>query len=263
MSPGTEIVQLFPEDSTIREMVSLGRQCFADHYNAAFLKGDWLLGDSRSKFYGVRSQGDLVAFNGFLAHAATSVRGALLLYQSCHSVTRPDQRGRGLFQALIGHAKKSLDGDFIVGFPNSNSKSIFLKRLDFRRVPLCRIWLPTVLPSILLNEQIYREGFVDQARISLDESACARWKLSERPTEVIALVEGNATLWGRIVPRKLAGVEVRTFVVGGSDASTISELSRLLSRLASEWKISLAQFVCTVHSALARAARLRFSGNRY
>ena len=262
MPPETEIVPLGQEESTLSEMVSIGRQCFGDWYTEDFLKGDWLLGDPRSIFYGVRSQGELVAFNGFLAHGATSRRGALLLYQSCHSATRPDHRGRGLFQALIEHAKHNLDGDFIVGFPNANSEPIFLKRLGFRRLPLSRIWLPTVLSSLLLDDDRYRERFADVARVRLDERACARWKSAERPDEVIVIEDGSALLWGRIVLRKLAGLQSRTFVVGGFDAKEPRELSRLLSRLAWKWKVPFAQFIYTVDSALAAAARLPLSGDR-
>ena len=121
-----EITELKPTSENIMAMAEIGRRCFGDDFSKDHLRENWLLCDDRTVFYGVICDGNLAAFNGFLAHPARSPLGKILLFQSCHSATSPDYRGRGFFQALIAHAKKRLPGDYIVGFPNNQSGPIFM-----------------------------------------------------------------------------------------------------------------------------------------
>jgi GNAT superfamily N-acetyltransferase len=240
-------------EHTLSRMMEIGHACF-DDYSLDLLTRNWRCSDARTCFLGAFDNDRLIAFNGFLAHPARLRGKDLLLFQSCHSATDPAFRGQGLFTKLISHALKTLDGDYLVGFPNDQSGPIFTGRLKFHSQELVRVWLPCLAPRIfapiLVRRRIKEEDLCEP-----DECAAAAWKEAEYPGEILTAAMAGNFIWGRIVRRSIAGWSFRVFEAGGIDLQNSGAFPALLATIAKQHRAIAVQIICTPDSPAAKVSR--------
>ncbi|MFV0280806.1 MAG: GNAT family N-acetyltransferase [Rhodoblastus sp.] len=258
----TEVIELQYSDASLAEMFEVGRAAFGHSYNIEQLQNNWRLGDDRTTFYGIVTDGKLIAFNGFMAHAARRGDRPLVLFQSGHSATHPDHRRKGLFQKLINHAKSSLDGDYIVGFPNDKSKPIFVEKLGFSLAAMRRVWLPCFGSRYFLNARQYISSVRAADMIHPDEAALAKWKWAEHERDVFSVEEDSAIIWGRLTTRRIGITKFRVLVVGGFQAPNVDILSSLLMRVSVDYGARFAQFIVCIDSPIVSSARISLSGDK-
>ena len=265
------IRQLEPQARTLETMERIWVACFGMPVSGLLL-ANWSMSDPRTVVYGAFDGDRLVAFNAFLAHPALHLGKEILLFQSCHSATDPEYRKKGLFTDLIEHAKRELQGAYIIGFPNAQSKPIFLGRLGFRSVGLKRAWIPCQAGSLLLRSKSktpdwtgHGGSFQDAKKssniITLDEDAAAAWKMRELGDSIVRSHNsfGN-TIWGKIESRKIAGISMRFLSVGGSKVEEPRSLARTIGRLGQELGVFAIRAVGTPQSAIVSHSRIVLHG---
>lgn len=254
---------LTPE--TAARMSAIGRACFGPHYSEKLFLANWTLGHPETAFFGAFAGDELIAFNGFLAHRVLIRGGAELVFQSCHSATDPAHRGKGLFTSIIDHAKTALKdrGHYIIGYPNNQSGPIFLNRLAFRLAPVTRVLAPCYKASTsLFDPDLYLEALDDPLMIRFDQHAAADWKSAEVPGSIVECNYLTNFLWGCLVRKRLPIGSVSLFVVGGCEINKPQLFGRTLAEVGRKSGATLARFVCTKDSPIARASRWRLSGRR-
>ena len=232
-------------------MEAIESVCFGELHVAGLLRRNWELSDERTIFLGAYDESRLVAFNGFIAHPTTDGR---LIFQSCHSATDPDYRGRGLFTSLLRRAEEMLDGDYIVGFPNSNSGPLFKAKLNYEFVDLIRVIIPTRFAGISLS------GLAQHEVVQCDEEAVLAWKKREWP-EVRDFRHGNSLVWGKFSKRRLGPVLLTMLDAGGMRLAQRSDLDPIMSQLRGAGA-HLVRLVLTPDHPLAKAARRQWPGDR-
>ena len=249
-------------------MIEVAQQCFGeDFHTKQILQTTWRNNPSGTRVYAAYEHNELLAFNFFLAHRAVVGGKPCLVFQSCHSGTGTAARGRGLFSAIINHAKVELvaQGDFIVGFPNSKSAPIFLNKLGFKVIPLTRIYAPCVfsgLSSMLLDIEAYSRALADQSLVRIDQHATADWKQLEHPGEIIKFEYEMNFIWGRTFERSIFGRKLLIFDAGGCELNNPLLLKDTLAELRRKHRVDFVRFVCSSNSLLGQAWRWQLGGDK-
>ena len=263
-----EIRSLKPVGQIPSAMLNIAEQCFGKDFIAReVLQTTWFNNPKGTRIYAAYEDNQLLAFNFFLAHRASVSGDSRLVFQSCHSGTGTAARGRGLFSAIIKHAKVDLaaQGDFIIGFPNSKSAPIFLNKLGFKAIPLTRIYVPCILPSLssmLFNVDAYSRALADQTLVSIDHAATADWKKLEHPGRIIKFeYEGNL-IWGRNFERSIAGQKLIIFDAGGCYFGDPLLLKKTLVELRRIEGVDFVRFVCSSNSLLGQSWHGQLSGDK-
>jgi hypothetical protein len=252
-----QIKALTRNDSTLSAMIRIGTECFGEKYGGDQLLSNWSNSDERTTFFGVFEDERLLAFNGFIAHPAYSGGKQRLLFQSCHSATDPEYRGQGLFSKIIEHAKQSLQGDYIVGYPNPQSHPIFVNRLGFEQEPQLSLWLSTIGAGLSYSAKRLADALADTKLCTINQREVARWKAVENPGAIVQFeFEGNF-IWGRIRERKLGPIAIRYLDAGGCEAANVESFSSTLHKLGSALSVRAVRLLVTQTSSFAQAAKIK------
>jgi hypothetical protein len=254
-----EIVQ---SDEVLKEMHAVGMRVFGDDFPSKLIGNNWSLCSTKTKFYGAYHGDSLVSFVGFLAHSATMNNAELTMFQACHVATERQFQGKGLFSKIVAHAISRLDGDFIIGFPNSVAEPIWVKRFNFNLVPLRRIWINLAVPDIFIDRTKYALASREKWLVRSDERAVAAWKTLEHPGEIITIETFRNFVWGRVVVRKFGLIKMKVFLVGGLSIDNPRGIAGLLKDVRRKTGVSAAQMICTETSPLCAAARFTLHGKR-
>lgn len=253
-----------PPDSALE----IARQCFGEDFvTKKILETTWHNSPSGTRIFAAYENNELLAFNFFLAHRITIAGESRFVFQSCHSGTSAAARGRGLFSAIINHAKRELatQGDFIVGFPNNKSAPIFLNKLGFKVIPLTRIYAPCMfsgLSSMLFDVDVYRRVLADQSLVRIDQHATADWKQLEHSGGIIKFECENNFIWGRNFERSIAGQKLIIFDAGGCELNNPLLLKQTLAELRRKHQVDFVRFVCSSNSLLGQAWRWQLRGDK-
>jgi hypothetical protein len=222
----------------------------------------------KSVCLGAFVEGELAAINAFMAHEVLIDGRRYDAYQSGWSATLPEHQGKGLFRRIIGEAKRYLGeigAPFIFGFPNSVSEPIFLKKLDFKRTPMCRVLLPTrprLVQRLIVDFESYFRNLADPRIVRFNQYQNMLWKRTEH--ESIAVVEDYTNfLWGKVVDRKVPMIGTRkVLLAGGCELNKPQLLGQLLARTRREHGVEVVRFVVSDGSMLASASRFVLGGEK-
>jgi GNAT superfamily N-acetyltransferase len=257
-------------DAALRQQcLRLEQQVFRDSDMTEQLM-QHIVGDSHPETLLLGSfDGDRVAgLNGFIAHPVCRDGEVNLAFQSCLSATDPDYRGQGIFTSLIEEAKRLLKqrgAAFLFGYPNANSGPIFTGRLGFRQQDLCVIYLPLVWPAFWARRCIDIDTMCGLAaeserQIMFDAYQTAEWKRKRRGDALMSFEYMTNFLFGHVVVRRVRGVAVRMFAVGGYEINKPPLLPQLVREIRRKTGAHAMRFVLPTGGSLARAARYPRSG---
>lgn len=213
------------------------------------LKLNTTTNNSQKSLYLAAVENDIIiGFNAFISHAF-SINGILVNgYQSCWTATDINHRGKKIFQNIINVAKKMLvdrNAAFIFGFPNENSRSIFLNNLGFREY--------SSLKLNMINFHCIRKVFLNTMPISfvhLNKNSiipCNQelydLKKSEYGKQLMKIESNNNYIWGLVRVRVFKGIKVSYFDLGGFEISNIEDLSAILIKLSKLTKVLYIQLI--------------------
>lgn len=260
-----EIQPLTRSAETVALMASIGARCFGPHFNKQQLEDTWS-SHPETTYFGVWIEGQLAAYNGFVAHPIMFCSQRGLAFQSCNSATDPQYRGRGLFQSLIEHAKIVLaeKGEFIIGFPNEQSGPIFRRRLGFEFVPLVRVLAPcNRIAKILFDKARYEARISCPETITFDQRTCASWKRRIRPEQILEFEQVQNYVWGFTSRKRVPLLgEVNLFEIGGCEIQNGDTVGKLFEILGEKAGATFARAVCSRNGAMAHANTWKMSGAR-
>lgn len=201
---------------------------------------------------GIRREGRLVACNAFIPHPFLLDGQPLTAWQSCWSLTLPEERGKGMFQALIEAAKERLcheQNGLIFGFPNAASRPIFTGPLGFSDWPLCRVYVPR--PGFRLafrpRQKPHRGGPV----LSPDMKALRRYLSSDPLVRVFE--KGEEHLVGKMVRKG----KRRVLIGGLITAQGPKSLRSMIGHALKETRARFFYTRLTTNDPLTRYFRIR------
>lgn len=158
----------------------------------------------------------IIGMNGFLFHDAIADDRQAKIVQSVSSATSPEARGRGVFSRLINTAieKYREEAKAIIGFPNSNSEPIFVKKLGFQRHDRIRYYLPNIIAMRTLlgactHDVLYKKN------ATIDAAPLTRWKGKRYHCSLI----GDESLWGVKKVKQVGRFRIPFVDVGGFSLS--------------------------------------------
>ena len=216
--------------------------------------------NKKTIFFGAYYNNDLVAFNAFISHELLYNSNTVIAYQSCWSATSNKHRKKGLFSMLINHAKENLDGAFIFGFPNGNSSPIFLKKLGFRKIALCKVNIPVrYFPTLSL---MYFLKKVDKTYLLpikncflTIESELIELKKNEYPDQVKIYSSYNNIVWGKVNKRKYKIGNLTFFSVGGIQINKPHLLHLVFKEIAKKEKLDFIQIISSNNNSMLELFR--------
>jgi GNAT superfamily N-acetyltransferase len=256
------LIEMDRNDLSIERITRAGKIVFGDEYSESLVRSNWINSHPKTKFYGFFVGEELVSTVAFIAHAAEIDRRAILLYQACHVITLPEHQGKGYFSKIVAHAIAHLDGEFIIGFPNTVAEPIWVKKLAFHLEPLRRIWAPVFVSSRIFNSRIYAAECNNPFLVRVDERAISEWKKLEHPNQIESFEENGNYIWGREILKRIGFMSVRVFLVGGISMREPSALSQFLKSFFARRRVKFVQFICAKNSPISRSARVSLHGDR-
>jgi GNAT superfamily N-acetyltransferase len=185
-------------------------------------------------YLGAFRNGELIGFNGFIAHDLVKNGRATLCYQSCWTATSAEHRGKGIFSQLINAAKEILtrrETAVLFGFPNFNSQPIMEHKLGFRRIPSLKwqVPLPFVLARAFLDDKAddtSNKGYFDQNDRQLIEL-----KRRLYHDDLTAVEIDESLVWGVPRSKEKFGLRVPFFEIGGIKIQHPRHLNELFRQL--------------------------------
>lgn len=205
----------------------------------------------------------VVGLNGFIAHPVCRDGETAFAFQSCLSATDPEYRGQGIFTSLIDEAKNLLKrrgAAFLFGFPNASSGPIFTGRLGFRARQLSVVYMPLVWPGFSSRLCIDTDRMCDLAaasehRIMFDAYQTAAWKRGRYGDGLRCFEHRTNYIFGRIFTRRVRGLALRFFAVGGYEINKPPLLPDLVRQVRRQTRAHVLRFILPGCASLAGAAR--------
>jgi hypothetical protein len=213
------------------------------------LKLNTTTGNTQKSLYLAAVQNDLIiGFNAFISHTFSLNGITINGYQSCWTATSIHHRGKKIFQNLIDEAKKILairNAAFIFGFPNENSRSIFLNKLGFREYSSLKL---NMLTFPIIQKYFFNNIDLDIALLNKNSILPCNQELfvlkqSEYINGLVKIESNDSYIWGTIRVNELFGVRVPFFDVGGLKINDTVDLPVLFNRLSNEIKVIYIQLV--------------------
>lgn len=204
--------------------------------------------NGRSLYLGAFHDDKLVAFNGFIAHELQYNDQTYIAHQSCWTATHPLHRKQGLFSSLINTAKEILreqGSQFILGYPNQYSYPIMTKRLGFRAIEMKKLNIPTfLLPSLSLKFYLAQLENINVNNAFLPIQADLIGLKRQEFGEAIKVFGAyNNIIWGKTKHRRIKGVLLKFFLVGGISINKPHLFSIVLQEIVQKEKVHFIQFV--------------------
>ncbi len=219
--------------------------------------------NGKSLYLGAFLDDKLVAVNFFIAHELLYNTINVVAHQSCWSATSKKHRKKGLFSLLINSAKKKLKqlgSSFILGFPNENSAPILLKKLGFRKIPLAKINIPTILLSSL-SLRYYLKAIKKDYNLEINncfipiESELIDLKQNEYGEKIEVFTSYNNLVWGRETERQTKLGKLSFFHVGGLQVNKPHLLPILFKKILKEKDIDIIQIIGIQHNSVFKLFR--------
>ncbi len=207
--------------------------------------------NGKSLYLGCYFKEELVAVNIFIAHELLINNTNVIAHQSCWSATIKEHRGNGLFIRLIENAKiilKQNGSAFIFGFPNINSKGIFIKKLGFKEILINKINIVVLINSFFsLNiflRKINKSLIMDTKNSFIPiEAELIELKTKINSSYIKVYSSSNNIIWGKKKYRKMFGKYISYFSVGGIQINKPSFLKTLFKEIIKNENISFIQIV--------------------
>lgn len=177
--------------------------------------------------------GEIIGFNAFISHNFMLDGEVVTGYQSCWTATSSAHRGKKIFQNLINAGRETVKangGAFIFGFPNANSRPLFVNKLGFREEPSFKWQMPLV--PFARHAWLKRPcAVVRNGALLQDEDQLIALKRLEHGDGLVDIRSGESRLWGIRRKAKAAGIPVPIFEIGGIDIRSGEELPALIRKL--------------------------------
>jgi len=216
--------------------------------------------NKKTVYLGAYLNNELAAVNFFIAHELLYNDKSVIAYQSCWSATGNNHRKRGLFSMLINHAKQSLYGAFIFGFPNHNSEPIFLNKLDFRKIDLSKLNIPVkIFPHLFLKYYLRQVKPTYQLPLKDSfipiEAELIELKKNEYANEIKVYESYNNIVWGKVTKRSSKLGELTFFRIGGIQVNKPHLLYLVFKELIKKEKPDIIQVISCENSSLLELFR--------
>ena len=193
----------------------------------------------------------IIGFNSFTAHCLTINGQEVLAFQSGWTATSAAHRGKKIFQNLILSAQEILaakGAGFIFGFPNQESRPIFVGKLGYREIQPLK-WQ---VPNLPFSTRLFtRSGLADVAALTRDavmqdDAALIRLKRNERSTQVQEFSHQGSLCWGVERMRAVRGMKLRYVDIGGLKLADSRHVPTVVHGLAARFPgAAYAQLVST------------------
>lgn len=197
---------------------------------------------SRPSFFLVaREQDQIIGCNAFIANDFELEGKNYTGYQSCWTATDPDHRGKGIFAALIGEAKKQLLAEgagFIYGIPNDTSRPIFVNKFGFTEIPSLRTTIPGF--SFLSKSYINNTTLDHTAACRINEAQVMQHKVAQG-LDIRSYHHNKSWIWGKCVSKKKWGFTIPVFEMGGMEIDNADDLRALILQLLASCPIKAIQ----------------------
>ena len=207
-------------------------------------------GENQSLYLAAIENNEVIGFNAFISHTFYLNSKTINCYQSCWTATSIEHRGKKVFQNIIEEAKKVLTSrkaGFIFGFPNENSQPIFTKKLGFKETPSIKINIPNILFLIDLyfNKNVTKLSDLNQDSILQNDTQLYKLKKKAAGSKLIKSELNGSFIWGVIRSRKVKGIKLLFFDVGGVEIKNIENVPALFKKVSKTHKFSFFQIVMT------------------
>ena len=181
--------------------------------------------------------GEVIGFLAFMAHDFILNGSLISCYQCGWAATKEGHRGKKIFQNLVNAGKEVLLSKgaalvFAFPTPGSDSHYIFTKKLDFKEI-LSLKWQSPNLPFI--RDSFFGGGNAELAELkknSILQNDEQLIELKKKKYDVLLKVEHNkGFVWGVKRQRKLAGLNLSYFDIGGVHPGDGGEIEILFKKL--------------------------------
>lgn len=226
-----------PIPSTSREKIEEVASLQASVFKRAcpvdfFLKNTAPQSTEETLYLGAFEGDELVGFIAFMSHDFLLDGEPVLAYQIGWCATHPEHRKKGIFSNLIQQAKIVLEergGAFLFGFPNQNSRPIFIKWLGFVEYPLHRIYFPSnpLLGRLFLREAETQKPWDTRGVWQQNNRELFRVKDATEPGKYHLIECGHDFVWGHYDEVELRGLTLDVFCVGGCTLNNPHRLKEL------------------------------------
>jgi GNAT superfamily N-acetyltransferase len=207
--------------------------------------------------------GKIIGFNGFISHDLELRGKSISCYQSCWTATSADHRGKGIFPALVNHAKEFLaqqGAAMLFGFPNFNSQPILSRKLGFRETPSLKWQVPFIfgLQNLYL-ENGPKNGYTAEGVISQNDEQLIELKRRQYRDRLMVVMVDEGRIWGVPRHKRKLGLEIPYFEIGGVELGDRSAVKPLFQKFYAQLKnVRYVQLTTTVGNTLnARFKHLR------
>jgi len=169
----------------------------------------------------------------FMPHRLSWASDAILTYQAAGVLTSSRYRGRGIFPDIVKHFEEVIgqSRSMIFGFPNENAYPIWTGKLGYQAIK-CHKWkLPLgggIAPLFLRRRAASPDAIYQNDRELI---ALKRRLYGEA---LLHAEDGDGYVWGVGRARKVKGVELHEFALGGARFKDGHHFLDLVSRAASK-----------------------------
>jgi hypothetical protein len=173
----------------------------------------------------------MIGCNAFIANDFSFEKNLAVCYQSCWSATHPEHQGKRAFFKIQEEAKKILKergASLIFGLPNSNSRPIFVNKLNFSEKDSLLLRIPNIffLRSLWIRAK-YAKKINEKNALIPNEQQIIELKKNLN-SEIIEIKRGSSLVWGKIQKKAKYGINWNIFSVGGIDIKSSNDLSLLM-----------------------------------
>lgn len=173
----------------------------------------------------------MIGCNAFIANDFSFENNLTVCYQSCWSATHPEHQGKRAFFKIQEEAKKILKergASLIFGLPNSNSRPIFVKKLNFSEKDSLLLRIPNIffLRNFWIRNKYTKKINNKNALISNERQIIELKK--NLNSEIIEIRRGSSLAWGKIQNKVKYGIRWNIFSVGGMDIKSSVDFSLLM-----------------------------------
>lgn len=166
-----------------------------------------------SIFFGAIENHELIGFNAFIAHEIEIQGAPLFAYQSEWSATKPEHRGRRVFQNIQREAHQELarqGASMVIGWPNKLSEPLLVDKLRYRRESSVKRNIPGLWP-----EKFFRRRAANPVGISQNDAQLIKIKRAIYGDRIFIEGQGADLLWGVLKFRATNFGSFPYFKVGG------------------------------------------------
>lgn len=200
-------------------------------------------------FIAAIDNGNIVGCSAFIPFDFYKVNVLCVGYQIVWSATLPEYQGQRVYVNLIDFAKKYLKtkgASFLFANSNHSSHPIFVNKLGFKTVPNSLLKIPNIP---ILKKYFFKNSFIEnnimrsREMLHPDEFQIINWKKQEHREKIEVVNIGESFLWGKVLYRKLYGIKITFFYVGGIRLESSKDALKLVNKIFSTYKIYYVQIV--------------------